>query len=151
VTGSGRELIERYVQAESDRDWDLLKAMRHADWVEAWPQSGEKIVGNDNWRQVHENFPAFPEFHFGRVEGADPTYVMSPAFTLVRLSGVGDAWVVEGVNHYADGSTYHVVKLVELRDGKVHAETTYFSPQSDPPEWRAKWVEHLEAADRDHG
>jgi hypothetical protein len=149
MAGSDRELIERYVQAEAARDWDALRSVRHADWVEAWPQSGEKIVGNDNWRLVHENFPGYPEFHAGRLEGPDPTYVVSPAFTLVRVSGAGDAWVVEGVNHYPDGSTYHIVKLIELRDGKVHGETTYFSLQSDPPAWRADWVERLEPADRD--
>jgi hypothetical protein len=143
MTG-GRELVEGYIQAEADRDWDTLQAMRHGDWTEAWPQSGERIVGDHNWRQVHENFPGYPDIHVGTIDGADPTYVMSPAFTLVKLSGVGDAWVMQGINRYADGSIFHIVKLIELRDDKVHAETTYFSPKSEPPGWRADWVELVE-------
>jgi hypothetical protein len=151
MASSDRELIERYIQAEADLDWGALQSMRHQDWIEAWPQTGEKIVGNDNWRLVHENFPGYPEIHVSDVVGADASFVMSPAFTLVRISGAGDAWVVQGVGHYGDGSTHHIVKLLELRDGKVHAETTYFAPQSDPPEWRANWVERLDPSDQHQG
>ena len=143
MTASGRELVERYIRAEAERDWDALDGMRHADWTETWPQTGERIVGSANWRRVHEDFPGYPEVQVGTVEGVDPDYVLSGAFTLVRLTGVGDAWVVQAMNRYADGSSYQVVKLVELRDDKVHAETTFFAPQSDAPEWRSAWVERI--------
>jgi hypothetical protein len=145
---SDRDLIERYIQAEAERDWDKLVAMRHDDWAEDWPQSGERIVGSVNWRLVHENFPGYPDIHVGKIEGADPVVVTTPAFTLVRLSGAGDAWVVQGINHYPDGSVYHIVKLVELRDARVHKETTYFSPRSDAPEWRAEWVQRVGQVDK---
>jgi hypothetical protein len=151
MTASERELLEHYFRATADRDWDLLTSIRHKDWTEDWPQTGERIVGSENWRLVHENYPGYPEINNGEVTGADPTYIVSPMFTLVRLSGAGDAWVVEGLNHYPDGSIYNIVKLIEIRDGKVRGETTYFSPQSDPPEWRSQWVERLEPADRDRG
>ena len=141
MTASGRELVERYMEAEAARDWSSLEAMRHQDWTETWPQTGERIVGSGNWRQIHENFPGYPEIKVGRVDGADPNYVLSGAFTLVRLTGVGDAWVAQAVNRYEDGSTYQIVKLLELRDDKVHAEITYFAPQSDAPDWRSSWVE----------
>jgi hypothetical protein len=146
---SERELLERYFRATADRDWDELASIRAHDWTELWPQTGERVVGNENWRLVHENYPGYPEINRGEFTGADPTYVVSPMFTLVRLSGAGDAWVAEGVNRYADGSVHHIVKLIEIRDDKVRAETTYFSPKSDPPEWRAQWVERLKPADRD--
>jgi len=143
MTASGRELIEHYIQAEAARNWELLASMRHDDWTETWPQTGERIVGTGNWRSIHENFPGYPEIKLNNVDGADPDYVLSAAFTLVRLTGVGDAWVAQAVNRYTDGTTYRVVKLIELRDDKVHSETTYFSPETDAPEWRAGWVERV--------
>jgi hypothetical protein len=138
---SERETVERYIQAEADRDWDTLTAMRHADFTETWPQSAERIVGDGNWRNVHENYPGYPDIDVHSTQGPEPTTVVTPSFTLVKLTGAGDAWVVQGINNYPDGSVYHLVKLVDLRDGKVHAETTYFAERGEAPQWRAQWVE----------
>jgi hypothetical protein len=44
---------------------------------------------------------------------------------------------------YADGSVWFMATLLELRDGKIFRETSYFAPSSEAPEWRRAWVEPL--------
>jgi len=44
-----------------------------------------------------------------------------------------------------DGRIYHVVMIVEFRDGKIVRETRYYADPFDAPEWRAQWVEPIDA------
>ena len=38
------------------------------------------------------------------------------------------------------GGTFHPVKLLEFKDGKVIRDTRYFAEQFEAPEARAKWT-----------
>ncbi len=129
------------MRAFAERDWDTLRQLRHRDWTDHYPQSGETIVGTDNDRSLHEHYPGLPTIHVGRIEGSDPSYAVTPLFTLVRLSGAGDAWVGESLYEYPNGDIYHVVDLIELKAEHVYKETHYFAPRFEAPEWRAQWVQ----------
>ena len=43
------------------------------------------------------------------------------------------------------GSIYEVVLIVELRVGKWWRNTRYYANLFEAPEWRAQWVERMEA------
>lgn len=48
--------------------------------------------------------------------------------------------VVEGVNDYGDGDTWHVVLVLELADdGRMLRDTRYYAKPFDPPDWRARF------------
>jgi hypothetical protein len=36
---------------------------------------------------------------------------------------------------------WHVVSIVEVRDGRIVGSETYFAPEFEPPEWRRDIVE----------
>ena len=38
------------------------------------------------------------------------------------------------------GGTFHLVKLLEFKDGKVIRDTRYFAEPFEAPEARAKWT-----------
>ena len=42
---------------------------------------------------------------------------------------------------YPDGSSYHVIDLIELRDGLVWRETVYWAAPFEAADWRAPWVQ----------
>jgi len=42
---SNREVIERYIQAIAEQDFDTQDQLRHTDYVSEWPQSGERVRG----------------------------------------------------------------------------------------------------------
>ena len=150
-----RELIARYVQALHDGDWDTIAAIQHPDFAEDYPQSGELIRGRRNFRAILENYPGGLEgdadASADRVIGGADRWMISPTFTMVRLSGADDMHTAIVKLSYPDGSTWYMVSLIELRDGRIAKATTFFAPVFDPPEWRRDWVEVTRAATGESG
>jgi ketosteroid isomerase-like protein len=54
---AARELIEKYVIAMRDADFATMRAMMADDYVEDYPQTGERIRGADNVMAVRKHFP----------------------------------------------------------------------------------------------
>ncbi|MDQ2966305.1 MAG: nuclear transport factor 2 family protein [Chloroflexota bacterium] len=129
--GNDESTIARYVTASEDEDFATLASLRHEEWEMVWPQSGERVVGHDNYVAMRVNRP----------EGA-------PRVEALETGGSGDTWWGESIIHYADGSRWLGVWLFELRDGLVHRERVYFGQPFPAPAWRAKWVTHGEPAIR---
>jgi hypothetical protein len=122
-TGRVAEAVWRALGA---RDWAAAKGYLHEDFVQEWPQSGERIVGADNAIAVNQNFP-----------GGLPT------MRFRRTLASADLAVLETELTYADGSRYLGVSVLELRDGKLVKETDYFAQPFQAPQWRAQWVERM--------
>jgi hypothetical protein len=99
------------------------------DFVEEWPQSGERIRGRDNAKAINDNYP--------KMTGS------TPRLSLRRLSGEGAHWVIEGSIDYGDGTPVSYVGIVELRDGKLVRITEYFGNPFEAPAWRSQWVEPI--------
>ncbi|HVF08485.1 MAG TPA: nuclear transport factor 2 family protein [Actinomycetota bacterium] len=107
-------------------DWDGARGLMHDEYVQEWPQSGERIEGPDDALAINRNFPGG-----------------LPAMSIQRTSGSGDQVVLEAELRYADGSIYQDVSIIEVRDGKVVKETDYFAQPFDAPQWRAQWVRRM--------
>ena len=143
-----RDTVARYLAASAANDWGALSKLRTSDWIEDWPQSGERIRGSDSYRAIHERFPGgMPQYDIERVVGSEDRWVASPLFTPVRIVGSGDAWMVEGRFRYPNGETYIGVKHLELHNGRVRHETTYWAQRFPPPAWRRQWVELVATQD----
>ena len=54
---SPREVITRFSDALNRGDWDAAVASVHPDYVDDFPQSGERIRGRDNLRGMFSNYP----------------------------------------------------------------------------------------------
>jgi ketosteroid isomerase-like protein len=107
-------------------DWESAGNNLHEDFVQEWPQSGERIVGRNNAIAINRNFPGgLPTMKFRR--------------TLAN----GELAVLEVDLTYADGSRYMGVSVIEIRDGRVVKETDYFAQPFVAPQWRAQWVEKM--------
>jgi hypothetical protein len=119
-----RQVAEGLWKALQADEWEAAGGFLHDDFVQEWPQSGERIVGRDNAMAIERNFPGgLPTMRFRRT-----------------LAG-GDLAVLEVELTYADGGRYLGVSVLELRDGKVVKETDYYAQPFPAPEWRARWVE----------
>ena len=68
---------------------------------------------------------------------------MTPNLMPMRLVGMGDQYVGTGQVIYPDGKTWHIVQLIELRNGMIAHLTTYFAEPFEAPAWRAAWVERM--------
>lgn len=121
-----RRTAETMWTALEEGDWDTAADQMHDDYVQEWPQSGERIVGGENATAINENYP-------GGV----------PRMTIRRTLAGGDLVVLEVGLEYADGSVYQAVSILEFKEGKVLRETDYFARPFEAPEWRAQWVERM--------
>jgi ketosteroid isomerase-like protein len=119
-----RHVAEGLWRALQAGDWDAAGGYLHDDFVQEWPQSGERIVGRDNALAIERNFP-----------------VGLPTMRFRRTLAAGDLAVLEVELTYADGGRYLCVSVLELRDGKVVKETDYYAQPFQAPAWRARWVE----------
>jgi hypothetical protein len=124
---TNRKTVERVIQALNTRDLDLFHAQFHDDSVMEYPQSGERIVGEANRRAVYGAFPGLPKV------------------TPKEIRESGELVVVEATLDYGDGTPWQAVFLFELRDAKIARETAYWPQPFDAADWRAEWVERIEA------
>jgi hypothetical protein len=139
---TNEECVTRYAAASVAHDIDELAALRHADWMVSWPQSGERVHGTEAFAEIIANYPGgAPKREITRVVGAEDRWVVTASNTVLQVVGSGDFWWSEWRVTYPDGEVYLVVDLIELRDGLVHRETVYWAPPFEAPAWRAPWVE----------
>jgi hypothetical protein len=109
----------------------LIRDYGTDDFVEEWPQSGERLTKAASLR-LGESYPA--------MSGT------SPRFTYKRMLGGGDMFVVEGTIDYGDGVPVSYVGIGELRGDKIAKMTEYFANPFEAPAWRADFVERMEPA-----
>jgi hypothetical protein len=135
------DVIRDYIKAWPD-NYDAMSRLRTDDFTEDWPQSGERIRGDANYRAIHEKYPGgLPSPHVEAVSGTPETWSVTPAFTLVHLTGSGNNFTVEGSLTYPDGTSFRMVAVIEVAGGKIRSQRTYFAPTFEAPAWRAEWVE----------
>jgi SnoaL-like domain len=120
-----RDTVERYFQALARHDLDTLDALLHDDYVEEYPQSGERIRGKQNFRTVAENYP-----------GGLPNVIG------YSIKHGGDLGTRELLFEY-DGNRMCSCFIVELEEGKIKSAKAYFGGPFEAPEWRAQWVERM--------
>src|SRR5580765_4897963 len=97
-------------------EWGVAADLMHDDYVQEWPQSGERIVGRDDALAINRNFPGgVPEMRFRAAHAS------------------GALAVIEVELHYADGSVYQGVSILEVRDGQVAREIDYFAEPFPAP------------------
>jgi hypothetical protein len=132
--GSNEAIMEKFRAAMDSGHVEALSAVlieaASDDFVEEWPQSGERIVGRDAAIKLGEGY-----------KGATG---MSPKMTFRRMLGSGDTYVVEGTIDYGDGTPVNYVGIAEFRDGKLAKITEYFANPFEAPAWRAQYVQRME-------
>jgi ketosteroid isomerase-like protein len=118
-------VIDALVAAINAGDRDALGDVFTDDVVMEWPQSGERIRGEANRREIYSRFPSLPKV------------------TPRRVTGSGDVWALEASLDYGDGDPYLCVFVFTVRDGRIAKEIAYWSKPFPAPDWRAPWVERL--------
>jgi hypothetical protein len=108
---------------------ELLKDYSTEDFVEEWPQSGERLTREASMRMAE---------HYPEMSGT------RPKMTYKRMLGGGDVFVIEGTIDYGDGVPVSYVGIGEMRGDKVAKMTEYFANPFEAPAWRADFVERMD-------
>ena len=112
-------LLQHFEHAGSDPE--LAYAMYRDDAVLEFPQSGERFVGVESFREWRSDYPASTSVEIGEVRGGD------------------DLWVAELTISYDDGPRNLGVSILEFSEDRIVRESIYVTEGWDPPEWRAQW------------
>ena len=131
--GDSMELAAKFEAVLQTGDFgrlnELIKQSATDDFVQEWPQSGERLTKAASVRLNEQ---------YSEMSGK------SPSFVYKRMLGGGDTFVVEGTIDYGDGIPVSYVGIGEIRDGKVKKLTEYFANPFEAPAWRADFVERME-------
>lgn len=120
---TNRRTVQELVDGLNVKRVDVMDEVFHDDAVMDWPQSGERIEGAANRREVYSRMPGLPS--------------IAPR----RMLSSGDLVVLEADLDYGSGIT-NTVFIFEMRDGKIARETAYWAQPFEAPAWRAPWVTH---------
>lgn len=122
-----RRMVERFWEAMQTNDFRAAGELLHDDYVQEWPQSGERIHGRENFAAINENYPAHGRWNF-----------------TVHKIVADDSEVVTDVSITDGTQTARAITFSEVRDGKIVRQTEFFPDPYEAPEWRSRWVETAE-------
>jgi ketosteroid isomerase-like protein len=135
--GDNSEVIGRYRAAVEAGDLVTLVAFLDDfatdDFVQEWPQSGERLRLEASKRMAEQ---------YAEATGTNPK------MQLKGIKSCGDLAVIEGTIDYGNGVPVSYVGVAEFRDGKVAKATEYFADPFEAPAWRAPFVEQMAGAGR---
>ena len=129
-----------------DKDHDALALLVTDDYVDEMPQSGERVRGKANQLALLRNYPGGVgtiDPKSTRLVSAEDRWVVTPSFTMHRIEGSGDVYTYVGTATYANGETWQMIQIIELRKGKVAKTTSWFAAPFEAPAWRAEFVERF--------
>jgi hypothetical protein len=131
--GDRQEMMRAFEAAATSGDFgavtQLIQDYVTDDFVEEWPQSGERLTREAAIRMAE---------HYPEMSGT------SPRMTYKRMLGGGDVFMVEGTIDYGDGVPVSYVGIGEMRGDKVAKMTEYFANPFEAPAWRADFVERMD-------
>jgi len=105
--------------------------MAAEDIVLEYPQSGERFRGRDKIATMNQSY-----------QGSTGT---TPKAMLRRILKPGQAWVIESVIDYGDGTPVSAISIIETNaDGKVAKQTDYFANPFEAATWRSQYAERKE-------
>jgi ketosteroid isomerase-like protein len=135
-----RHLIGRFADLIRLQQWERLDEVMAPDVVLENPQSGERFRGLEN---VRGQFADYPNLEAGTTELNDviggQQYALTPMYTVVAVEGTGDRGTAILRTRYPDGTYWWVVNIYEVRDGRIAHSRSFFAPEFEPPDWRARY------------
>ena len=123
-------IIDRYLRAVVAGDSATAGSCLDDDFVEIYPQSGERIVGRVDAMKALALQPGRP----------------LPDGDLHLTSCGEDRVMLETLLDYGS-SRYWLVALYEISRGLIHRSTAYFAAPFPAPDWRSGWVERFDPLD----
>jgi len=118
------QIIENFWATMETNDFYAVAQLLHDEYILEWPQSGERILGRDNFAALNTNFPAEGKWQF-------------KVNAMVAENDV----VVSDVS-VSDGKRQdRAITFSTVRDGKIWRQVEFWPESFEAPAWRAQWVE----------
>lgn len=140
MPNTARELLTEFINYLNTNDIESMERIIHPEFEGQYPQSKERFRGFAAFRAQLEKYPG--GLPGGRSDvkdalllGDEERWVITPGYTVLPLAGP-DRYTTVVQTTYPDGSRWHVITVIELRDGLIYRTISYFAPEFERPEWR---------------
>lgn len=129
-----RDFFVRFANAVNARDRAALSGLIHREFVAEIRQSGERSLGLEQFLAQLEGYPEGSPYVplDADIVGTEGRWAISPGYTVVALSSPNEFTIVTKAR-YPDGTLWHIVAVVELRDEKLFRMENYFAPEMRAP------------------
>ena len=124
---NNKQILENFWSTMETNDFNAASQLLHDEFLLEWPQSGERIVGGENFAAINTNYPAEGKWRF----------------SINDIVAEGDL-VVTDVN-VTDGKVIgRAVTFSTIRDEKIWKQVEFWPDRFEAPAWRAQWVQKME-------
>lgn len=124
---NNKQILENFWSTMETNDFNAASQLLHDEYLLEWPQSGERIVGRENFAAINTNYPAEGKWRF----------------SINDIVAEGDL-VVTDVN-VTDGKVIgRAVTFSTIRDEKIWKQVEFWPDRFEAPAWRAQWVQKME-------
>ena len=121
---NNKQILENFWATMETNDFHVASQLLHDDYALDWPQSGERILGRENFAAINTNYPAEGKWHF------EINHIVAEGDVVVT-----DVSVTEGK------ITGRAITFSTIRDGKIWKQVEFWPDPFEAPAWRAQWVQ----------
>ena len=121
---TAKEVVQAFWEAMATNDFVAASKWLSADYELSWPQSGERILGPENFAAVNTNYPANGTWHF-----------TLNALVAEENEVVSDVSVTDGAVQA------RVITFSAVEKAKIVKQIEFWPESFEAPAWRRAWVE----------
>lgn len=121
---NNKQILENFWVTMETNDFHAASQLLHDEFILEWPQSGERILGRDNFAAINTNYPAEGKWKF----------------RINQIIEEGNV-VVTDVNVTDGKITGRAITFSTIRDKKIWKQVEFWPDPFEAPEWRAKWAQ----------
>ena len=123
---NNKQVLENFWATMETNDFHAASQLLHEEYNLDWPQSGERILGRENFAAINTNYPAEGKWHF----------------EINQIVSEGDI-VVTDVSVTEGKITGRAITFSTIKDEKIWKQVEFWPDPFGAPAWRAQWVEKL--------
>ena len=123
---NNKQILENFWATMETNDFHAASNLLHDDYTLEWPQSGERILGRENFAAINTNYPAEGKWHFeiNQIVAEDNMVVTDVSVTEGRITG-------------------RAITFSTVKDEKIWKQVEFWPDPFEAPTWRAQWVKKL--------
>lgn len=123
---NNKQLLENFWATMATNDFYAASQLLHDDYILEWPQSGERIRGQENFAAINTFYPSEGKWEF----------------TINHILAEGEL-VTTDVSVTNGKLKDRVITFSTIRDGKIWKQVEFWPEIFVAPEWRKQWVERF--------
>ena len=123
---NNKQILENFWASMETNDFYAAAQLLHDQYSMEWPQSGEHILGRDNFAAINTNYPSEGKWHF----------------TINHIVAEGDTVVTDVTA--TDGKIIgRAITFSTIRDEKIWRQVEFWPDPFEAPQWRAQWIQKM--------